>query len=188
MIEEKQRLISVIIPVYNVRDYLERCLNSVLENTYKNLEVICVNDCSPDDSLEILKRFAEKDERVKIVNKTSRGGVSSARNAGLDAASGEYISFVDPDDWIHKQYFESLVYILNRDNADVAVCRYNSVSEMTKDKLISCIDDLKTSMLGIDEIADKNDAVYYAIHYIWNKIYKKEHIGTNRFIENIGLD
>lgn len=74
MNEEKQKLISVIIPVYNVRDYLERCLNSVLENTYKNLEVICVNDCSPDDSLEILKKFAEKDERVKIVNKTSRGG------------------------------------------------------------------------------------------------------------------
>ena len=86
--------ISVIIPVYNTEKYIGRCLDSILNNTYKNLEVICVNDGSKDRSLEILNEYAEKDNRVKVIDKEN-GGVSAARNTALDVATGDFISFVD---------------------------------------------------------------------------------------------
>ncbi len=181
MIDEMQKLISVIIPVYNVRDYLERCLNSILENTYKNLEVICVNDGSSDDSLKILKHFAEKDKRIKIVDKKISEGVSSARNSGLDAASGDYIAFIDSDDWIHRRYFEILVYFLNRDNTDVSVCRNIKTFEMIDDKPVPDTGVLKINEWGINEISLDHDTICY----VWGRLYKKDHIGKARFIKKI---
>ena len=91
-------LISVIIPVYNTEAYLERCLVSVLSNTYRDLEVICINDGSTDGSLEILNAFARQDERVTVIDKKN-GGLSAARNDGLRRATGEWIAFIDSDDW-----------------------------------------------------------------------------------------
>ena len=96
-------LISVIIPVYNTEAYLERCLVSVLSNTYRDLEVICINDGSTDGSLEILNAFARQDERVTVIDKKN-GGLSAARNDGLRRATGEWIAFIDSDDWIHPRY------------------------------------------------------------------------------------
>lgn len=97
--------ITVIIPVYNVENYLERCLKSILYNTYTNLEIICVNDGSTDNSKKILESYSKRDKRVVVINKKN-AGVSSARNAGIKIATGEYIAFVDSDDWIHEKYFE----------------------------------------------------------------------------------
>ena len=93
-------MISVIIPVFNVEEYLDKCLESILTNTYRELEVICVNDGSTDRCPEILRKWKERDLRVIIVNQENRG-VVRVRNSGLDAATGEYIAFVDSDDWIH---------------------------------------------------------------------------------------
>ncbi len=97
--------ISIIIPVYNVQDYLEKCLDSVKNQTFKNWEAICVNDGSTDNSLEILQQYAEKDERFVIINQEN-DGVSSARNNGLNSARGKYIMFLDSDDFIHPQCME----------------------------------------------------------------------------------
>lgn len=113
-------MISVIIPIYNTAPYLERCLNSVLNNTYKNLEIICVNDGSTDNSQEILRRIAAADDRVQIIVKEN-GGVPSARNCGLEYATGEYISYVDSDDWIHKDFFKILLHIASEYSSDVTV-------------------------------------------------------------------
>lgn len=103
-------LISVIIPVYNTEAYLERCLVSVLSNTYRDLEVICINDGSTDGSLEILNAFARQDERVTVIDKKN-GGLSAARNDGLRRATGEWIAFIDSDDWIHPRYFETFLSV-----------------------------------------------------------------------------
>ena len=100
--------ISVIIPIYNTAAYLPRCLDSILQNTYRSLEIICVNDGSTDDSAVILERYAAADSRIIAVNQEN-AGVSAARNTGLDMATGDFIAFVDSDDWVHPQYFEILI-------------------------------------------------------------------------------
>lgn len=119
-------LISVIIPVYNTAPYLERCISSVTENTYKNLEIICVNDGSTDDSLEVLNRLAAKDPRIRVIDQPN-GGVSAARNHGLDVASGEYVAFVDSDDWIHREYFALLAETAHEKDAELVICGLKSV-------------------------------------------------------------
>ena len=99
--------ISIIIPVYNVEKYLEQCLKSVINQTFKDIEIICINDGSTDNSLEILEAFQKQDERIKIINKQNEGqGI--ARNEGLKVAKGEYISFIDPDDWVAQGMYEFL--------------------------------------------------------------------------------
>lgn len=124
----KSPKISVIIPVYNTERYLPRCLDSVLSNTHKNLEVICVNDGSTDNSINILDNYTVSDERVIVINQEN-SGVSAARNAGLNVATGEYIAFIDSDDWVHPQYFEILLFAMSYNGSDVAACQYSQVSE-----------------------------------------------------------
>ena len=102
-------LISVIIPVYNVEKYIERCLLSVTRQTHKKLEIICVNDCTPDNSMEIVQKFAQSDPRIKIVTREKNGGLSAARNSGFKAATGEYVYYIDSDDWIDEDYLEALL-------------------------------------------------------------------------------
>lgn len=121
-------LISVVIPVYNMEAYLARCLDSILENTYKNLEILCVDDGSKDRSLAILREYAARDPRIVVIAKEN-GGVSSARNAGLDRMTGEYVAFVDPDDYVHPQYFALLYRIQQSSDVDLSVCGYMKVMD-----------------------------------------------------------
>lgn len=100
--------VSIIIPIYNVEKYLRKCMNSVCGQTLSDIEIICVNDCSPDNSLEILKEYASKDNRIKIINFEKNKGVSVARNTGIDNATGEFIGFVDADDFIDLDFYEKL--------------------------------------------------------------------------------
>ena len=116
----EEPLVSVIIPVYNMERYLERCLDSVLNNTYRNLEVICIDDGSKDSSLEILRRYEAADPRIVVITKEN-GGVSSARNAGLDRMTGEYVTFIDSDDFVHPQYIEIMVYAITKTNSDLVI-------------------------------------------------------------------
>ena len=121
-------LVSVIIPIYNMEAYLARCLDSVLNNTYRNLEIICVDDGSTDGSAEILRAYAEKDSRIVPIFKEN-GGVSSARNAGLDRMTGEYVTFVDPDDFVHPQYVELLYRALKESGTEIAICGFETVAD-----------------------------------------------------------
>ena len=115
------KTVSVIIPVYNVEKYLPKCLESVTAQTYANLEIICVNDGSPDNSSAILEEYAKKDGRIIIINQENTG-LSGARNTGIRAASGEYIVFVDSDDWIDAETVETAVS--KAENADTVMWGY----------------------------------------------------------------
>ena len=114
-----ENMISVIIPVYNVEDYLHVCINSVLKQSYRDFEIICVDDASTDSSLEILEYFAKKDSRVNILKNDSNRGPGYTRNRGLDVAQGKYISFLDGDDWFSPDTLEILIEKAERDNLDL---------------------------------------------------------------------
>ncbi len=128
MFNENQK-ISVIIPVYNVEQYLRKCLDSVINQTYTNLEIICICDGSPDNSLEILREYEQKDSRIIVIDQEN-GGVSLARNRGLDIATGEYIAFVDPDDYLMPECYECAIQVYN-ENADCEMvsCFANVIKE-----------------------------------------------------------
>lgn len=112
-------MISVIIPVYNVEDYLHVCLNSILKQSYEDFEIICVDDASTDSSLEILEYFTKKDSRIKVLKNDSNKGPGFSRNRGLDVAEGKYISFLDGDDWFSPDAFEILIKKAEQDNLDL---------------------------------------------------------------------
>lgn len=123
--------LSIIVPIYNVEKYLPKCIDSILGQTYKDLELILVNDGSPDNSAKICDEYAQKDDRVIVIHKPN-GGVSSARNAGLDRATGQYIGFVDPDDYITSDMYELMIKKLEVSNANMAICGYDYMSENGK--------------------------------------------------------
>ena len=111
-------MISVIIPVYNVEDYLHVCINSVLKQTYQDFEIICIDDASSDSSLKILEYFSQKDSRIKVMKNESNKGPGFSRNLGLDVAKGKYIYFLDGDDWLCHNAFEILIENIEKDNLD----------------------------------------------------------------------
>ncbi len=172
-------LISVIIPVYNAGKYLEQCMDSILNQTYKNLEVILVDDGSKDDSYEKCKLYAEKDNRVFAYHK-SNGGVSSARNYGLERARGDYITFLDPDDYIDASMYDKLYAAIRKNGTEVAMCSYNVIrnNEVAGrgfsygKEIISASDFLKT----VFEYKDKG--------VVWNKLFAGECCINARFNEN----
>ena len=125
---KEQPLVSVIIPVYNVERYLAQCLDSVSHQTYQNLEIICVNDGSRDGSPDILRRYADEDARIQVIDKAN-GGVSRARNDALDCARGEYIMFVDSDDWVEPDACENAVNAMREYDADIVMWSYVSETE-----------------------------------------------------------
>ena len=131
--KEKDPLISVIVPVYNAEPYLERCVDSIIRQTYRNLEIILVDDGSADESPEICERYAKTDHRIKVIHQAN-SGAAGARNAGLRAASGDYIGFVDSDDKIRPDMYRSLLASCLEDHADFAWCGTVCVRGETKEK------------------------------------------------------
>lgn len=171
-------LISVIVPVYNGEAFIEKCFNSILNQTYENLEIIIINDGSKDKSPEICDEFAELDERIIVVHQ-SNVGLSSVRNKGLDMASGDLIGFVDSDDSIHPKMYEILLKHLNDNGADIAMCGitkvYNAnISEHIKgsDKKITNqqIHSFRQEEAFQNLFNEKNLAMVVP----WNKLYKRE--------------
>lgn len=128
MMEKQEELLSIIVPVYNVQDYLERCVNSIRQQTYEHLEIILVDDGSTDNSGVMCDEFAKTDNRIKVIHKEN-GGLSDARNAGLLHATGEYIGYVDSDDWIESKMYDTMYKACKREQADLAVCRYHCAYE-----------------------------------------------------------
>jgi len=131
--------ISVIIPVYNVEQYLEQCINSIIKQTYSNLEILLVNDGSTDSSGKVCDELASNDSRVKVIHQIN-GGVSSARNTGMDAASGDYITFVDSDDWLEAGMYQNMIGIVSKQNApDIVMCDFISEKENNIECITACI-------------------------------------------------
>ena len=116
-------LISIIVPIYNVENYLRQCLDSIQNQTYQNFECLIINDGSPDNSADICREYVEKDSRFRYLEKEN-GGVSSARNLGIEHSKGQYITFIDSDDWVDSDYLEVLYKSLTDEKADVAVSTY----------------------------------------------------------------
>lgn len=131
----KKNLVSIIVPVYNSEKYLTECIESIINQTYKNIEVILVDDFSPDNSFEICERFAKKDNRIKFFRKQKNEGVSEARNFGLQKSKGDYICFVDSDDYLENNYVECLLLRAQEGDLDLTFCRYNVVLGETVTKL-----------------------------------------------------
>ena len=113
--------VSIVIPIYNVEEYINKCLDSVCNQTLKDIEIICVNDCSPDNCQQILLEYAEKDSRIKIIKREKNGGLSAARNNGLKEARGEYVYFLDSDDWIDADYIECMYNAAQESNVEIVV-------------------------------------------------------------------
>ena len=122
------KLISVIVPVYNVAEYLPRCVDSILNQTYANLQIILVDDGSTDGSGRICDAYISTDRRIQVVHQEN-GGLSAARNTGIEHAQGEYLSFIDSDDFIHPEFYQRLYAAISQSSADIAVCSFVPVAD-----------------------------------------------------------
>lgn len=166
------KLISIVIPVYNVEKYLEECLNSVINQTYSNIEIILVDDGSPDGCGKICDKYANEDNRIKVIHKKN-GGLSDARNYGIDAASGEYITFIDSDDYVDSGYIEKLYSAIKVNNTKISQCgilKINNQKEVLE-KLGYLENEVKT---GKDMIKDIYNRHWGENIVVWNKMYSIE--------------
>ena len=166
--------ISVIVPIYNVEKYLERCLESIVHQSYKNLEIILVNDGSKDNSLMICEEYKKQDERIIIINKKN-GGASSARNEGLKIATGDYISFIDSDDYIEEDMYEILVRNLIENDADISVSGVKDIIENIDGSQTI----IKDTFNGERILETVNSIEAMRKYFLgswapWDKIYKRE--------------
>ena len=166
-------MISVIVPVYRVESYIEYCIQSIQNQTYKDLEIILVDDGSDDGCPEICDRYAKEDKRIKVIHKKNEG-LASARNVGLEAATGEYISFVDSDDYIQTEMYEVMVAFLERNpDINIAMCRYKQVEETDHTVYFDrAAKDFYT--LDHDAIVKEMFSEQYAMYVVvWNKLYRR---------------
>ena len=171
-------MVSIIVPVYNVESYLERCITSILNQTYKSFELILVDDGSTDKSSFICDDYAKKDNRTVVVHKKN-GGLSSARNAGLDIARGGYISFVDGDDYLDNSFIEKLLNSLILSNSDIAVCGYQKVKN---NQYVAHVTIEKEKMiLKSNDFVELSLTKYPLGVLACNKIYKKELFDNLRY-------
>lgn len=170
--------VSVIVPVYNSEEYIERCVKSIISNTFANLEIILVDDGSTDDSLSILKTF--EDDRIVILEKEN-GGVSSARNEAMKIATGEYIAFVDSDDWIHPQYFELLYQAIGEEQ--IAHCNMSRCSDYDASIVFSIeSEENKHTLTGSQALRTSG-----VKDYVWGKLYRRTILENLRFSENVKM-
>lgn len=173
-------IISVIVPIYNVEQYLSRCLDSILNQTYKALEIILVNDGSKDGSLQICQKYAARDSRIKVIDKPNEG-VSVTRNVGLQAATGVYVGFIDPDDWIEPTMYEDLYRRIKKTDAPICLCnfykdsKHRSVSKRFKFKKEflgreDIIKEIINPMIGIEDITP---TYTYVMGCVWRGLYER---------------
>lgn len=175
-------LISVIVPIYKVQDYLDECVESIINQIYSNIEIILVDDGSPDECPNMCDAWVKKDSRIKVVHKKN-GGLSSARNAGLDVANGEYICFVDSDDFICKDALQNL-YNRIKDDATVGITsgmiyRYqDGCTSNFKDVWLCSVEKvIPASEFLLETMSQKTS------YTVWNKLYRREVVGNTRFRE-----
>ena len=164
--------VSVIIPIYNVEKYLQECLNSVCAQTLKDIEIICVNDLSPDGCLDILSSYSKQDSRIKIINRDKNGGLSAARNSGVEVATGDYVYFLDSDDWIDDNYLEKMYNKAFANNVDILL-NNNMISfnkETGEEKQLGLINGVKNKE---GEILDSTFSISNTIWSSCCRLYKR---------------
>ncbi len=182
--------ISVIVPVYNVEEYLRECLDSVVNQTLSDLEIICINDGSTDNSLKILKEYAKKDSRIKVIDKKNEG-LSATRNLGIDIATGEYIGFLDSDDWIDLDFYEKLYDAAKKYKADIACTNLLRVPDLifnpdsdekpeyfVKHRWSSCSDKPKLKF-RYAQLPRNN--------YVMNRIYERKKLQKSKIRFRVGV-
>ena len=177
--------ISVIIPVYKVEKYLDKCVESVANQTYKDLEIILVDDGSPDNCPAVCDEWAKKDSRIKVIHKEN-GGVSSARNAGIDIAEGEYICFVDSDDFVRENYVQFLLSAIEETDADVSIMPFLYVGKTIQQKKV------KNQLVRIDNMSLNEAKLVFSNDLMFgpvSKLYKADIIKQNKikFPQNVHL-
>ncbi len=177
-------LITIIVPVYNVEQYLEKCLDSIINQTYKKLEILLVDDGSTDASGKICDLYAEKDHRIKVVHKKN-GGVSSARNVALNIASGSYIHFIDADDYIELNMIETLYHYIKRDDYDIAICNVNFIKHAVVSPHV--IEKKCETVLNQSQFIGMLFGEEWYRGYLVNKLIKRECIGSIRLNEEIHM-
>ena len=183
-------LVSIIVPIYNVEKYLDRCIQSVLNQSYENLEIILVDDGSPDRSSEICDEYRKSDQRIIVVHKEN-GGLSDARNAGLILAKGKYIIFLDSDDYIEHTMVEDAVTVLEKNDSDIVIWGYYADFVDEDENLISS-KTINPSISGnylksdFYEVTITNEIIGI-LGYAWNKMYKKSLLLNNDFKFTKGL-
>lgn len=170
-------MVSVVIPVYNVEKYVERCLKSIINQTYKNLEIIIVNDGSTDNSGKICEKYLY-DKRIKIINKDN-GGLSDARNCGIKASNGKYITFIDSDDYVSLNYIKYLIETLLDNNLDIVECNFVRTNENDYQ-----FEDYKYEVRIYDNLYYLENEIGFSI--AWNKIYKKSIFRENNIEYPLG--
>lgn len=172
-------LISVIVPIYNVEAYLDRCVESIVNQTYKNLEIILVDDGSPDKCPQMCDNWADKDNRIKVIHKEN-GGLSDARNAGMKIASGEYICFVDSDDLVALTFVEQLYNAITDKNANIVACDvlcFKNEKEIVENDLNQISTNSFTPEQALSQLIKGKGVRAVA----WNKLYKREIIQDEQF-------
>jgi glycosyltransferase involved in cell wall biosynthesis len=173
--ENNKPIISVLLPVYNVEKYIGHCLETIINQTYKNIEIIVVDDCSPDNSGKIAEDYAKMDSRIKVIHHEYNKGLSATRNTGIENSSGEYITFIDSDDWVSNDYVEYLFKIIIETNSDVAMVRSFFTSRFKE----QVEHDRIYTITPEDMLCD---LLYNRIHEgVWNRLYKRSVIGEKRF-------
>lgn len=180
-----EAVISVIIPIYNVEKYIRRCIESVINQTYQDIEIILVDDESPDGCPAICDEYADQDERIKVIHKKN-GGLSDARNAGIDISTGKYLMFIDGDDFIDKEMVEKMYHTIIKDGTDMVLCNYEYVDNAGEvvDREHGDVFDRNTShiIMNEDEFWEhycRYGSLYYVI--ACNKIYKRKLFQKLRF-------
>lgn len=175
-------LISVIVAVYNIEKYIVRCIESIINQSYRELEIILVDDGSTDASGKICDAYAEKDERIKVIHREN-GGLSAARNTGIEQASGQFIAFVDGDDWIDSVMYQEMAEQAEKNGADFVACRYRCIyRDSEKDgstgKVIVFTEPFSMLIQYL-----KEDEAFLIQHAAWNKLYRRDLLGDERFPE-----
>lgn len=170
--------ISIIIPVYNMSDYMGKCIESVLEQTYKNLEILIVNDASTDDSEDIIDFYVEKDNRIKKIVHKENKGLFHARITGIEASTGDYVAFLDSDDHVSVDYYRTIVKKAFEDKADIVESRFVHEDEQRDGfKFINQYNNICFDKLDGEEVQDKffeQSGLFYHWHVVWNKLYSRE--------------
>ena len=168
---EKQPLISIIVPVYKVEAYLPRCVDSLINQTYGNLEFILVDDGSPDNCGALCDAFARKDPRIRVIHKEN-GGLSSARNAGIDIARGEYLGFVDSDDWVEPEMFESLISMALSEDVKLVCCGRYDFKACTGEKKVGLCPE-KREVISGEELVRRIFTWQQIDSAAWDKLYHR---------------
>ncbi|WIH89732.1 glycosyltransferase [Brachyspira pilosicoli] len=184
--------VSVIVPVYNVEDYLIECLTSIINQTLKEIEIICIDDCGTDNSINILKEYAKKDDRIRIISHKENKGLGPARNTGIKESKGEYISFIDSDDYISRDYLENLYNTIIKYDTDIVstinikrvVGEAISLYSININKYLSIFQKIfkKNHFEGISNANikdEKENTKNYPFVVAWNKLYKKSFLLDN---------